>query len=207
MQSPANYITTVKRPRSSEISKPKRGLQDSALLIPQTRRYITAIGKAKSLAASESHPSLHVGIKTPPYTYPGQFRALIEALEASGTLESCPISFITATNTLGSCLVLREDGEPALGSVTGEGIGGMAGEAIHALSLGNVKTIRTMLDASKHAEIRKIAIIGIGGVSNAAGFARMTSVGAAAVGVGTALGREGIEVFGKIARITQGVEP
>lgn len=36
----------------------------------------------------------------------------------------------------------------------------MAGEALHALSLGNVKTIRTMLDASKHAEIRKIAIIG-----------------------------------------------
>ncbi|TVY47437.1 Dihydroorotate dehydrogenase (fumarate) [Lachnellula occidentalis] len=150
---------------SSEIPKLRRELQDGAMLAnPQNRRYINAIGKAKSLVESDGYPPLHVGIKTPPYTYPGQFRALIEALEASETLDSCPISFITATNTLGSCLVLREDGKPALGSANGEGIGGMAGEAIHALSLGNVKTIRTMLNASKHAEIRKIAIIGIGGI-------------------------------------------
>ncbi|TVY43209.1 putative dihydroorotate dehydrogenase A (fumarate) [Lachnellula cervina] len=162
--------------------------------------YIIAVRKAKLLSESEKHPSLHVGIKTPPYTYTAQFRALIKALEASEIYDNCPISFITATNTLGSCLVLREDGKPALGSVSGEGIGGMAGEALHALSLGNVKTIRTMLDASKHAEIRKIAIIGIGGVSDAAGFARMRSVGAFAVGVGTALGREGIEVFSKITQ-------
>jgi len=40
-------------------------------------------------------------------------------------------------------------------------------------------------------------------VSDAAGFARMRSVGAAAVGVGTAFGREGIEVFKKI---TEGVQ-
>ncbi|TVY42701.1 putative dihydroorotate dehydrogenase A (fumarate) [Lachnellula subtilissima] len=171
-------------------------------------KYILAIRKAKSLAESSRHPCLHVGIKTPPYTYPGQFHGLISALEEGSASEkpgssSCPISFITATNTLGSCLVLRDDGTAALGSVGGLGIGGMAGEALHALALGNVKTIRGMLDASAYAEIRGMGIIGIGGVSDAAGFARMRSVGAAAVGVGTAFGREGIEVFGKI---TAGVE-
>jgi len=89
--------------------------------------------------------------------------------------------------------------KPALGSVSGSGVGGMAGDALHPLALGNVKTIREMLDASPHEELHRIAIIGIGGVSDAAGFDRMMSVGASAVGIGTALGREGLQVFEKIA--------
>jgi dihydroorotate dehydrogenase (fumarate) len=161
--------------------------------------YIAAIGKAQSQAESENHHPLHVGIKTPPYTYHGQFEQLINVLEAWAALHnSCPISFITATNTLGSCLVLQEDGKLALGSVNGEGIGGMAGDALHPLALGNVKTIRTMLNASVYPEVRNITIIGTGGVSDAAGFTRMRSVGETAVGVGTALGRQGVAIFTKI---------
>lgn len=56
-----------------------------------------------------------------------------------------------------------------------------------------------MLDASPHEEIRKIAVIGTGGVRDAAGFKRMKAVGASAVGVGTALGKEGVSVFEKIS--------
>lgn len=89
-------------------------------------------------------------------------------------------------------------GGNALGSLNGMGIGGMAGDALHPLALGNVRTIRSMLDASPQSQIREIAIIGIGGVSDAAGFRRMRSVGAAAVGIGTALGREGIDIFSQI---------
>lgn len=158
------------------------------------KEYILAIGEAKRQSAASRKPQLHVGIKTPPCTYTGQFIGLIDALD----MDECPISFITATNTLGSCLILNEDGNPALGSVSGEGIGGMAGDALHPLALGNVKTIRNMLDASTNPDICKIAIIGIGGVSDAAGYNRMVGVGAAAVGVGTALGREGVDVFRKI---------
>jgi len=168
---------------------------DSASLL----EYISAIAGAKRQAKSENRSSLHVGVKTPPYTYHGQFRALVDTLEFSACLKGgCPISFITTTNTLGSCLVLREDGEPALGSVSGEGIGGMAGDALHPLALGNVKTIRSMLDASPYPGVNNIAVIGIGGVSDAAGYKRMIGVGATAVGVGTALGREGVSVFKKI---------
>ena len=53
-----------------------------------------------------------------------------------------------------------------------------------------------MLD--KHQELKGVDIIGVGGVSDKAGFDRMKAVGATVVGVGTALGREGVEVFGKI---------
>ena len=157
--------------------------------------YLTALAKVRHGG------TVLAGIKTPPYTYQGQFNALISALRRSAELKGgCPISFITATNTLGSCLVLKEV-NPALRSASGEGIGGMAGSSIHPLALGNVSTIRKMLDDS--TELKHIEIIGIGGVSDRAGFLRMRSVGAAAVAVGTAFGREGVAVFEKIGKETQ----
>ena len=72
----------------------------------------------------------------------------------------------------------------------------MAGAALHPLALGNVRTIRGLLD--QHEELKDIAIIGVGGVSDGAGFKRMRAVGAEAVAVGTALGCEGIGVFERI---------
>lgn len=146
--------------------------------------------------------TIQIGIKTPPYTYQTQFDELISAL-----LESrkgrCPISFITATNTLGSSLVLSTVSlSPVLNSSTGTGIGGLAGSTLHPLALGNVATIRRMLDA--HELLQHIEIIGVGGVRDAAGYQRMRTVGAAAVGVGTALGVEGVAVFEGICENLEG---
>ena len=142
-----------------------------------------------------------VGIKTPPYTYQTQFDELISALLESSKC-CCPVSFITSTNTLGSSLVLSETLIPALKSTTGTGIGGLAGSALHPLALGNVAIIRRMLDS--HERLQHIEIIGVGGVSDAAGYERMRTVGAAAVGVGTALGVYGVEVFKKIKEEVDG---
>jgi len=147
-----------------------------------------------------------IGIKTPPYTYADQFDQLINALLDSAKGSSCPISFITATNTLGTSLVLApskaaSDGVtkhlPAINSANGTGIGGLAGAPLHPLALGNVLTLRR--DLSSHKELSHIRIIGVGGVSDAEGYKRMRSVGAAAVGVGTALGMKGVGVFKHIA--------
>lgn len=68
---------------------------------------------------------------------------------------------------------------------------------MHPLALGNVKTIRKLLD--QHDELKHIDIIGVGGVQDFAGFERFMNIGAAAVAVGTALGKEGVGVFEKIA--------
>lgn len=137
-----------------------------------------------------------VGIKTPPYTYHDQYKALIGALSA-GSNQIVSIDFITATNTLGSCLVLKDSyGTPALNSANGAGIGGMAGAPLHPLSLGNVRTIRSMLDQNER--LKDVDIIGVGGISDRASFERMRSAGAAVMGVGTALGREGVHIFDKI---------
>ena len=69
---------------------------------------------------------------------------------------------------------------------------------MHPLALGNVATIRRMLDENSSL-LGHIQIIGTGGVLDSAGFERMKAAGAYAVGVGTGLGLKGIQIFDDIA--------
>ncbi|CAI6248376.1 unnamed protein product [Periconia digitata] len=146
-----------------------------------------------------------IGIKSPPYTYRDQYQQLLNALLQSTTAEPVdlpsPVSFITATNTLGSSLLLSPglDGtfHHTLKSADGtSGIGGLAGAPLHPLALGNVYTIRKIL--SENSSLSALQIIGVGGVENNEGYLRMRNAGADAVGVGTALGRRGLKVFKEI---------
>jgi dihydroorotate dehydrogenase (fumarate) len=137
-----------------------------------------------------------VGIKLPPYTYMGQFEEVVGAIASATVDGKSVVDFVTATNTLGSSLVLNEECQPALASEAGTGIGGLAGAALHPLALGNVATLRKVLD--QREETKEVFIIGVGGVSDHGGFERMRKVGAGAVAVATALGREGVGVFEKI---------
>ncbi|CAO2650724.1 Nn.00g020160.m01.CDS01 [Neocucurbitaria sp. VM-36] len=164
----------------------------------------------------EGHIHVPIGIKTPPYTYHDQFQSLVDALVSSANAQPthlpCPISFLTATNTLGSSLLLAPQVEGSsesphsvlhhtLNSATGTGIGGLAGAPLHPLALGNVYTIKGLL--FQHKELEQIQIIGVGGVEDVNGYNRMRAVGAAAVGVGTALGRKGLKVFEEIEEALQ----
>ncbi len=167
--------------------KPPPAYSKEALL-----EYLNKLGRH----TSDILDAIEVGIKTPPYTYQTQFDEVVSALLECSRDHPCPISFITATNTLGNSLVLNEVLAPALNSSSCTGIGGLAGAALHPLALGNVSTLRDMLDS--HKKLKGIEIIGVGGVSDAGGYRRMRSVGAVAVGVGTALGVEGVDVFAKI---------
>ncbi|KAI1742592.1 hypothetical protein F4680DRAFT_21555 [Xylaria scruposa] len=159
------------------------------------------------------------GVKTPPYTHAGQFDMFVSALRDCATPVSvmgkgeegpstvvCPLTFVTATNTLGSCLLLGGESSSSDSSsksentfapvLPGLGIGGLAGAPLHPLALGNVATLRRLLD--RDAATRHVVVLGIGGVADSEGYRRMRSVGAAAVGVGTALGVKGLGVFGEI---------
>ncbi|EJT80265.1 dihydroorotate oxidase [Gaeumannomyces tritici R3-111a-1] len=166
-------------------------------------------------------PRVALGIKTPPYTYSTQYSTLVSALIASASRSPdgvCPVSFITSTNTLGSCLMLSSIGSGGGGGGDGgsgqnhqhhaavlplSGIGGMAGTPLHPLSLGNVATIRRMLD--EHPDmLGHVQVVGVGGVCDSGGYRRMRSVGADAVAVGTGLGVKGIKVFEEIARDVEG---
>lgn len=171
--------------------KPPPAYSKTALL-----EFLNAVGSAQRENPGAS-ARIAVGLKTPPYTYADQFHTLISTLLEA---PQCEISFLTATNTLGSSLLLQHSPNASytstLASASGQGIGGLAGTTLHPLALGNVKTLRGLLDS--HEELRSVQVIGVGGVGDSEGFARMRAVGASVVGVGTALGREGTAVFGKI---------
>ncbi|RMZ73575.1 dihydroorotate dehydrogenase [Pyrenophora seminiperda CCB06] len=154
--------------------------------------------------------TIAIGIKTPPYTYADQFTALVNAIMSSLVdkkgKKRTPVSFITATNTLGECMLL-DSGTPTvtnsrfkhtLMSTAGSGIGGLGGAPLHPLALGNVYEIKRRL--LQHEELINIQIIGTGGVEDSEGFGRMRAVGASAVGVGTAFGRKGVVVFEEIGK-------
>jgi len=136
-----------------------------------------------------------------------------------------PFAFLTSTNTLGQTLFFAEQAVPLSGPDSGSGkaasaadtvlapddagsptefalptaLGGMAGEALHPLALGNVYTLRRLLDTHEETSLREISIIGVGGVTTRAAHVRMRRAGASVVACATILVREGVGVFEKIS--------
>ncbi len=150
------------------------------------------------LKQTNQYLELPIGIKTPPFTYQEQYDRVIDALLSISQQQGLPIQFIVSTNTLGSSLLLQSQDLPntVLKSMAGTGIGGMAGAPIHPLALGNVYTLRKMLD--QHPELQSLQLIGVGGVSDIGGYQRMKAVGAYAVGIASAIGSKGVGVFDEI---------
>ncbi|RDX43964.1 hypothetical protein OH76DRAFT_1487512 [Lentinus brumalis] len=74
-------------------------------------------------------------------------------------------------------------------------LGGLGGESMHPIALGNVYCFARLLATHPDHAIRRIRIIGIGGVTSPAAAARMRAAGASAVGCATLLGREGVRAF------------
>ncbi|OTA00896.1 Golgi GDP-mannose transporter [Trichoderma parareesei] len=180
---------------------------------------------ATYLAALPTDSDIPIGIKIPPYTYAGQFDDFVSALLGShspfsptssssssppppstSTSSAIPVpasklSFITATNTLGSSLLIDTASSSSTSPgplLPDAGIGGMAGPPLHPLALGNVSNLRRRFDADPR--LVHLDIIGVGGVYDGQGYKRMRSVGAMAVGIATALGRQGMDVFTSIEK-------
>ncbi|BFZ58666.1 dihydroorotate dehydrogenase [Savitreella phatthalungensis] len=139
---------------------------------------------------------LVVGLKVAPFVMGVGGEAFVETVAMAGF--GGKVAYIAATNTLGNALAFDDqEGEPILPR-RGEAYltGGLAGQAIHPVALGTVHTIANAL--KHHKETAHIEVIGLGGVADGKAYDRMIRVGASCVGVATAFGREGVEVFGKI---------
>lgn len=106
------------------------------------------------------------------------------------------ISFITAVNTLGCCCVGIDGHDSGVLALPGEGMGGLAGTAIHPLALGNVK-LHSQIVAD--GPLGHLEIIGVGGVRDGQGYKNMRSVGANYVALATAFGQQP-RVFFEIAK-------
>jgi len=152
----------------------------------------------------QQDPTLTIGLKLAPYVSSFQFEEVVHCIASfSGNGgETNPFAFFTCTNTLGSSLLFvdqtttrRDERGFALEPV----LGGLAGQSIHALSLGNVYTFSQMLSSHKDNAVRAIKIIGVGGVTSREGVRRMRDVGAFVVGCATLLGKEGVAGFKRLS--------
>ncbi|KAG8744845.1 dihydroorotate dehydrogenase [Ceratobasidium sp. 414] len=127
-------------------------------------------------------PSLVIGLKLPPYVHAKQFTDVVAVLSQLPSNRGLhPIAFLTCTNTLGSSLLFEDQVAPSqfekASSSTEFAVptiyGGLAGESIHPLSLGNVHRFVSLLKSSPDPAIQDIAVIGVGGVTNAQAARRM----------------------------------
>ncbi|KAG5634908.1 hypothetical protein H0H81_000368 [Sphagnurus paluster] len=165
------------------------------------------------LCEAHTHdPSLTLGLKLPPFVHRAQFVALLDGLVdlCPPDSDACPFAFFTCTNTLGNSLLFADQctppdrdnattlehepkSEPNFAVPTA--LGGLAGEPLHALALGNVYTFAQLLQAPEYARLRGVALVGVGGVTSRAAAERMRRAGACVVGCATFFGREGVRAF------------
>ena len=160
--------------------------------------------------AYRADKSLTIGLKLAPYLASFQFEEVVKfvasfSYDLENGIRVNPFAFFTCTNTVGNSVLFAhqttaslaggdETDEFALGPV----LGGLAGEPIHALSLGNVFSFAKLLETHEDNAIREIKLVGVGGVVDKRGVQRMNKVGAAVVGCATLLGREGVKGFEKL---------
>ncbi|KDR85238.1 hypothetical protein GALMADRAFT_233983 [Galerina marginata CBS 339.88] len=153
-------------------------------------------------ARSKDH-SLTIGLKLPPYVYENQFAEVIAILQSFTSLladgEKSHFAFLTCTNTLGNCLLFSDQ---TMASTNQEfavptALGGLAGQALHPLALGNVFRFRQLLSSqeTRYATLMDLKIIGVGGVTSKEAAERMKKAGADVIGCATLFGKEGVRAF------------
>jgi len=100
------------------------------------------------------------------------------------------ISFITCVNSLGNSLIINPDKEKPVIKPRG-GIGGLCGEYIKPVALGNVRGFFNLLKG-------KVAIFGVGGIKSGQDAFEFLLAGADAVQVATTFEKEGTKCFKRI---------
>jgi len=169
-------------------------------------------------------PTLTIGLKLPPYLYSTQFEELVRCIATYSRPDPSddsrrinPFAFLTSTNTLGQALFFAEQATPLPGQSAVDdsdggaaapapavfalptAVGGIAGETLHPLALGNVYTLRRLLNAHADTSLCDISIIGVGGVTTREAHARMRKAGADVVACATILVRDGVSVFERLS--------
>ena len=99
--------------------------------------------------------------------------------------------FVSATNTLPNCRIIRPNGQTALHPQANGGQGGLSGHFLRDISIANVKVLSEELPP-------QVKIIGTGGVDSANVANQYLQSGASAVAIGTALINRGPRVIQEI---------
>lgn len=128
--------------------------------------------------------NIKLGVKLPPYTDLPIFDQITELLI------QFDVSFITCCNTLGNCLVINPETETTLIKPKA-GLGGLAGDFVKPLGLGNVWNFWQRLQGN-------VQIVGVGGVRTGTDAFEYLLAGADAVQIGTTWAQEGISAFTRV---------
>lgn len=212
IQTLRSNISDVQTPGSGKSSRIAIELNTSCPNIPNAIPSGYSIASLKPLLqvlmdARSNDSTLTIGLKLPPFVYKAQFVDVLDTLkslilEGGPSTGLTPVSFFTCTNTLGNSLLFPdqviEHGKADFAVPTA--LGGLAGESLHALALGNVFSFSQLLSVEKcHGScLGGISIIGVGGVTSKEAVARMMKAGAAAVGCASLFGKEGVRAFEKL---------
>ena len=147
---------------------------------------------------------LTVGLKLPPYVAHAHMAQLVRTLAAYSRVDTSalnPFAFLTCTNTLGNSVVFADEVDGTGTFAVPTVVGGLGGEAIHALSVGNVYTFSKLLAESEDPAVREIVVIGAGGVTSPEAVARMHRAGAQVVGCATFWGKFGVSALEQLAAV------
>lgn len=142
------------------------------------------IGRVLNRINNQMGIEARILVKLSPFTDPG---ALVKIAQLIGSYSV--VKGVTTMNTMPNAFAFA--GEDHTRSVIGVGYGGMAGPAIHAFAVGQVRQLRAVLP-------EQVQIIGVGGVEDGKSVMDFLAVGATAVQVGTAFLQQGPRIFNQI---------
>ncbi|MGY3725498.1 dihydroorotate oxidase B, catalytic subunit [Granulicatella balaenopterae] len=125
-----------------------------------------------------------LGVKLPPYFDIAHFDAAAEVYN------KFPLAFVNCVNSIGNGLIINDE---TVVIKPKNGFGGIGGDYIKPTALANVHAFYQRLKPS-------IKIIGTGGVKTGRDVFEHILCGASMVQVGTALEKEGVEIFARLSQ-------
>ncbi|MBS4459466.1 dihydroorotate oxidase [Lactococcus petauri] len=130
-----------------------------------------------------------LGVKLPPYFDLAHFDQMADILN------KFPLTYVNSVNSVGNALYIDTD-EEAVVIKPKNGFGGLGGQYIKPTALANVRAFYTRLKP-------EIKIIGTGGIETGQDAFEHLLCGASMLQIGTALHKEGSEIFPRIIRELQ----
>lgn len=130
-----------------------------------------------------------LGVKLPPYFDLAHFDQMADILN------KFPLTYVNSVNSVGNALYIDTE-EEAVVIKPKNGFGGLGGQYIKPTALANVRAFYTRLKP-------EIQIIGTGGIETGQDAFKHLLCGASMLQIGTALHKEGPEIFTRISRELQ----
>jgi len=127
-----------------------------------------------------------IAVKLPPYL------DLVHQKQIAEILINAKVDFAVLVNSVGNCLIVDAEKEEAVIKPK-KGLGGLGGEYIKPIALGNVFGFYQLLKD-------KVKIIGVGGINTGKDAFEFILAGADMVQIATAYAREGADAFNRISK-------